>query len=196
VPRVLRVVALAGVLNSLFAACAAPGDRAVTVYGGKLVNAKLAEEILPAQDLHTVDSYLVAVAPSMVFARPSERVQWELEAQVVKHFGDQEHWELGGLVDTRWTSFPWDETVGTSAAIGGGLSLASEVPAVEQALHEDRGGSRELLFLLMLELGIGPPRPSPWSVVTRIHHRSGVFGFFDGVRGGSNFITFGLRWEF
>jgi len=50
-----------------------------------------------------------------------------------------------------------------------------------------------LLHYLLLEATFGPPN-SPWSVVTRIHHRSGIFGLFS--HSGSNVISAGVRYRF
>jgi hypothetical protein len=45
----------------------------------------------------------------------------------------------------------------------------------------------------MLELEFALPDARHWSVITRIHHRSGAFGLFNGVTGGSNALAFGVR---
>ncbi|WP_155890787.1 hypothetical protein [Desulfuromonas sp. TF] len=43
---------------------------------------------------------------------------------------------------------------------------------------------------------LGLPRVPRWRLSARIHHRSGVFGLFDGVRGGSNFMGLGVTYRF
>jgi len=90
----------------------------------------------------------------------------------------------------RWTLFPWDRFVDTSIAVGEGLSYATSRPRIE-----NRGEAARLLNYLMFEMELTPLQDSPWSLVGRIHHRSGVFGIFGGVRGGSNFIMIGVRYR-
>jgi hypothetical protein len=33
-------------------------------------------------------------------------MRWELEGQVLKHFGEQEHVELVSSINVRWITFP------------------------------------------------------------------------------------------
>jgi hypothetical protein len=51
-------------------------------------------------------------------------MRWELEGQVLKHSGEQEHVELVSSIKWRWVT--------SSLAFGGGLSLATEVPVLER----------------------------------------------------------------
>ncbi|MDH7500088.1 MAG: hypothetical protein QHH30_06835 [candidate division NC10 bacterium] len=141
----------------------------------------------------SLDAYLTAVAISREFMTRQEKAALEVEGQIVKHFGDQKHLELNGLVIARWRSFPWDDFLQTSLAAGEGLSYATDVPEAEVSLY---GKSARLLNYLLLELTLGLPQVKRWSLVARIHHRSGVFGTFNGVFGASNFICFGTRYEF
>lgn len=179
----------------LLASCAAPGDRGLTVYGGRYVDNSLPNELLVLERVDPVDSYVAVVAYSQVFYR-NESYRWEAEEQVGQHFGDQDHLEVNALVIFRWTRFPWHEVMPTTFALGDGLSYAFEKPALEEELHAHEGGTNELLNYLLLELTFAAPSWRHWSVVGRVHHRSGVFGLFDGVDGGSNILTLGLRYDF
>ncbi len=186
-------LALAG---ACFAACASPGDRAITAYAGRYTDDSLPESILVFNDVHYEDSRLGALAYSEViqrFADGDGQVEWEL--QVAKHWGEQTHEELNALAIVRWSRFPWSEGLRTTLAAGDGLSWASEVPPLEAASHTNEG-ARSVLNYLLLELTAGLPSQPAWDVVLRVHHRSGIFGLFDGVDGGSNVIAFGIRWRF
>lgn len=114
----------------------------------------------------------------------------ELEGQAVKHFGMQHHTEWNGLFALRWPSFPWDRWVDTSVAVGEGLSYATRRPPLEEELHEHQA---RLLNYLLFEFTFALPDVPEWSLAARIHHRSGAWGTFDGVKGGSNFWGMGLR---
>jgi len=86
--------------------------------------------------------------------------------------------------------FPWNEYVQTSMAIGEGLSWATEIPALEKKA-DPHGENSQLLNYILLEVTFAIPE-SPWSLVTRIHHRSGAW-----VRdNGSNILEAGIRYRF
>jgi len=48
----------------------------------------------------------------------------------------------------------------------------------------------------MFEFDFALPHEPSWSLVTRIHHRSGVFGLFGGVHGATNAFSLGIRYHF
>lgn len=191
-PRRLRAVLA---VAAAAAGCGSPGGYAVTAYGGQYVDSALAEEILVSQPLDWQDGYLAAVAVSHAFHRPDDTHQWEVEGQLGKYWGGQENWELNALVALRWLKFPWNQTVRTTMALGEGLSWATEIPELEEELGQDEHTS-QLLNYLLLELTWAAPSWKHWSFVTRLHHRSGVFGLFDDVVGGSNVLTVGVRYDF
>ena len=185
-----------------FSGCAHTGvdvrlpKRAVTVYAGRYSDSALTEEILISKRPGFESSEMGAIAYSQAFHRFWDGGgQWEWEGQLTKHAGQQTNWELNGLVTGRWMRYPWSEWVRTSAAVGNGLSWASEIPDVEESSHTNTGAS-QLLYYILLELTAGVPKWKHWDAVLRIHHRSGVFGLFDGVDGGSNIICGGLKFSF
>jgi hypothetical protein len=142
-------------------------------------------------------SYLNALAVNYAYAEGS-LIRWELEGQVARHYGMQHHWEANVLIVARWMHFPWDHWLDTRVAYGGGLSYALEKPYLEPRREPEREDSTRLLHYLLVELEVTLPGAQRWSAFGRIHHRSGVFGIFDNVRGGSNFIGVGVRyqWDF
>jgi len=77
-------------------------------------------------------------------------------------------------------------------AIGGGLSVTSEVPVLEKR-DPNNSDAATLLHYLLVEAAVGLPN-SPWSLVGRVHHRSGIFGFFS--HSGSNVLEVGIRYRF
>ncbi len=139
------------------------------------------------------DSFFAALAVNREFARTSSSLAWEAEGQMVKHFGQQDHFEYNALVVARWHRFPWGHRVPTTLAFGEGISWATRKPKLE--IENDKPVS-QLLNYLLFELTLAPSPESPWYWSGRIHHRSGVFGLFNGVRGGSNFVAMGLGYRF
>jgi hypothetical protein len=164
---------------------------AATLYAGRVTDGDLQNTAIFNVDLE--DAYLVAATLSKRFFRYRDRLDLEWEVQVVKQFEAQDNWEFNGLGVVRWIAFPWDRHLDTSAAGGLGLSYATSIPKLEDERHDD---TSQLLVYLMFELEFSLPRFPEWGLMTRIHHRSGAFGTFDGVHGASNAWVMGIRYHF
>lgn len=169
----------------------AESDWALSVYGGQWIGA--ANSDMMSLEVH--DTYLAGLGLIYEFEQSPPHVRWELEAQVLQHFGLQHHTEFVLDIAVRWVTYPWDKWIDTSAALGAGLSYATEVPAFEEKENPDTGATK-LLHYLVFEIAVAPPGESHWSLVLRLHHRSGVWGLFDGVGSASNFAVLGLRYRF
>lgn len=122
--------------------------------------------------------------------------RWELEGQLVQHYRQQDHLESNLTLIARKMSTPWDDTLDTRFAIGQGLSWAFEEPSLEPRPQKGRGETTQLLNYIMLEAEVVMPGNDRLSLFARLHHRSGIFGLFDGVHGGSNFLGVGVRYGF
>jgi hypothetical protein len=171
---------------------AAEGRQFVSAYVAQHSPDRLID-IVGLQSANTGDSWLAAVAWTRVLAR-AEHTRWEVEGQIVRHTGLQDHWEMNAVVALRWMDFPWDRYLDTRLAYGNGLSYASKVPPLEPGGRIDKDEqSAHVLDYIMVEAEFVVPRKPRWSTFVRVHHRSGVFGLFHGVEGGSNFIGIGLR---
>lgn len=133
-----------------------------------------------------------SLAYSYEFARLGP-VAFEAEAQGLKHWGASSHWEGTAAVVARWTAFPWNGYLITTVAIGEGVSVASSIPAVER--RKNRPESRVLNYLFF-EATFALTSAPEVELVTRLHHRSGVGGLYNGVHDGSNYLGAGLRWRF
>ena len=186
---------LAGAVALLILSCApatfaeSERDWAVTLLGGRYSGSKLLD--LPGK-VDFKDSYTAGLSVAYQFVDWGPHMRWELEGQVLKHFGEQEHVELVSSINVRWITFPWNRYLDTSLAFGGGLSLATEVPVLERK-DPDNSDAAALLHYLVLEAAVGLPG-SPWSFVARVHHRSGIFGLFS--HSGSNLLAVGIRYRF
>jgi hypothetical protein len=191
---VIATLWLAGVLTllTLVPAPAAFAEKewAVTVLGGQYSGSQLLK--LGGGTLDFKDSYTAGLSLSYQFVDWGPHMRWELEGQALKHFGEQEHVEFASSINVRWITFPWNRYLDTSVAIGGGLSVTSEVPVLEKR-DPDNSQAATLLHYLLIEAAVGLPNSS-WSLVARIHHRSGIFGLFS--HSGSNVLALGLRYRF
>lgn len=176
-----------------FAATADSAPWLLTVTVGRYTDQHY-EDILAQTPLVFEPARLVNVALARPFAA-GQRHRWEIEAQAGKYYGAQHHWEFDGVVIWRWTDFPWNRWLVTTAAVGDGLSYASVVPPLELASHTNRGAAR-LLNYTLIETTFAPPQARHWSLVVRVHHRSGLYGTFGGVHGGSTVIAVGVKFAF
>jgi len=165
-------------------------DWAVTVYGASQLRGDIWETFY-SPDFDT-SYYFMALAVSRKIYSFTKHLDLELEGQGVKHMGDQHHWEFNGLFTLRWLTFPWNKYIITTFAVGDGLSYATRTPKLEEEIH---GKTSLFLNYLMVELTFALPEFPQWSLVWRVHHRSGIFGFFEGVEGASNALGVGLKYN-
>jgi len=163
----------------------------LTLYGGQYAGSATADVVT----FSSPDSYVVGLGVLKEFARNDPSVRWELEGLALQHRGTQDHVEFAVSINVRWVTFPWDAYLHTSLGFGSGLSYATEVPELEDRDNPDTGSTR-FLHYIMLELTFSLPSLPRWSLVGRIHHRSGVWGLFDGVGRASNVLVGGLRYQF
>ncbi|WP_045216991.1 hypothetical protein [Desulfonatronovibrio magnus] len=122
----------------------------------------------------------------------------EAEGMFVAHHGKHDHGrqnyeEYVLAILLRYDHFPWNNFLHTSLAVGDGLSWTSRLSKREV---QSRGKSRQFLNYLTVELAFTLPDHPRYSLVYKIHHRSGVYGLFGGIRGASDFYVLGLRYRF
>lgn len=186
-PAILFAILLA--LASVPAA--AEGKWFASLYGGQVGTGSMHDTLIGQLEFH--GSWFVVGVVGKQLATWGDYLQVEIEAQLGQHAGDQDHTEVNAAVVVRWLPFWWDRIVETSLGVGEGLSYAFQIPKIEADQHDE---TSKLLNYLMFDLEFAPPGPSPWSVFVRLHHRSGVDGLFDGVRGGSNALAVGVKFVF
>jgi len=170
---------------------AARGAWALTFHGGYMTKEKTGDALVPPTKLET--SYaIVALALNRRMMTLVDKIDVELEAQAVKHLGSQTHEEYNGLLVGRWIRFPWNHYLATTAALGVGISYATEIPIFEAITHER---ASQWLTYALFEITLAPPRTEHWAFVFRAHHRSGANGTFNGVRGGSDALALGFKFR-
>jgi hypothetical protein len=167
-------------------------DWGFTIYHGWLTEATLGEMVTLDLTLDTEFRYL-ALALTRKIAEITPSLNLEGEGIFVKYTGEQDHLELDALVSGRWLNFPWNRTVDTTAALGLGLSFATETSPYEV---RNKGDSEQLLAFLLFELTVGIPKVPQWDLVGRVNHRSGVYGLFNGMHGAMNSVALGVKYRF
>lgn len=119
----------------------------------------------------------------------------EGEAGTSVRFGDESLGEGWAALYLRYDGLPWNDTVYTTIGVNTGLSYLTDISQFERGRDND-GQASELLHYLGPELTFADPENKDVELVLRYHHRSGVFGLFDGVVSGSTFISAGIRVRF
>ena len=189
----IGLCALTAILFALipFRAANAEQDWALTFYSGRLTDSKLGKAA--TFNFKFEDAYFIDLALSRRLYTYQDYFSIEVEGQVAKHFGDQDQWEFNGVAYLRWLLFPWDAYIDTSFAAGAGLSYATSVPKIEAKNYDE---TAQFLGALMFEFAFSLPRVPQWSLITRLHHRSGAGGVFNEVTGASNAWAAGIRYSF
>jgi hypothetical protein len=167
-------------------------DLSLTIFAGQSTRNHWEDFFTSPGSLDFASSGLLAAALSKPLARyRGGDLTVEIEGQVVKHFGDQTHWELNAPLVARWHRFPWNQRVATTAAFGVGPSWSSATPPLEV---ETRGDSQPWLIHWFMELTLGP-QGKDWSASLRLHHRSTGFGLM-ADKGGLDTLAIGVRKNF
>jgi hypothetical protein len=130
------------------------------------------------------------IALSREVARFHEAFSIEIEIGAGGRFGsDYDAAEAWLAAFLRYDRFPWNDVVRTTVAVSTGVNVISHLPPDE--VGED--DNSRLLHYFSPEITFALPDHPNNELVLRWHHRSGVFGTFGGVRGGSNVVALGLR---
>ena len=119
----------------------------------------------------------------------------ETEVGTSVRFGDESLGEGWAALYLRYDGLPWNDTVYTTIGVNTGLSYLTDISEFERGRDSKRKAS-ELLHYMGPELTFADPENKDLELVLRYHHRSGMFGVFDGVVSGSTFISAGIRVRF
>jgi len=203
--RALAAAICLGLLSFGSPALAQGGEREwhLTAYGSRWINADLLE--IPERSLtgrlRSEDAYFVGAGLSRVivpsfsipvlgtdFAFHGNRI--ELEGQVLRHFGEQSHWEATIALMFRTGQIPLFGGLSVNLAFGEGLSYASERPNLEGSFRVE---PTRFLNYLAFEAEFSHASLPGVYFVPRVHHRSGIFGLIAPKESGSNFIGAGIR---
>lgn len=170
----------------------------IVAYGGILTARTFGKTVFNVPgDLESAYIYALGVNRRL-FDWP-RHVTWEGEFLFAKHRQTlagvtQRYEEYIACILLRYHHFPWDRHLNTTVAFGEGFSYTSErsLMETEKASQE----TRRLLNYLAVEVTLSHPQHPDWSLVYRIHHRSGIFGLMGGLKGVSDFYNLGIRYHF
>ena len=118
----------------------------------------------------------------------------ELEGQLIKHSGKQHNFESTFAFIFRTPNVAIFNGLQANFGVGDGFSVAHSRPDYEK---DGNGKHEDQVYLqnhIVIELEFSHHKQPSWAVVTRIHHRSGIYGLISPQKTGSNFLALGLRW--
>jgi hypothetical protein len=165
---------------------------AVTIYGGLVSTERLSTILLePWNASVETDTPWLGGSISKRIGALGKGLTFELEGGAGYRFSNEDAGEVWGGLFARWDRFPWQDKVYTTIAVSTGLNYATRVSEIEWSENNSK-----LLHYLGPEITIADPDNKNLEGVLRLHHRSGVYGTFNGVRGGSNIVTIGARKRF
>lgn len=186
---------------------AVPLASAVSLYQGQGVDSNL-REVLPdlfTGDLRFEDTSFTAVGLYRPLGTPRflqsvfdfvslSETGTGLELIAAKHYGLQYNWEIDAAYLVR---FPRLRVAGLSVrfGVGFGFSYALGLPSYEDGPKDDPDRRYRFQNYDTFELEWGLEAVRRVSLVTRIHHRSGMYGLIAPQRVGSNFLALGLRYS-
>lgn len=145
-------------------------------------------EMVRVRQLDIEPHYISGIAIGHQIWESQNLLSFELESSLLKHFERRDRFSVATAFLVRWLKTPWDRIINSSFSFGNGLSYATSAPDLERNYLEK---TSRLLYHFSLELAFDMHRE--WDVFFRVHHRSGAFGLFNGVVGGSDFLCFGFR---
>lgn len=117
------------------------------------------------------------------------------EMVLVQHRGLQCDTELGAAYTLRTPDLQMGP-LGVNFMAGTGLSYALGTPSYEDGSKIDPERRYRLQFLGLFELEWHMHQFDNLSIITRTHHRSGVYGLIAPQHVGSNFLALGVRYKF
>lgn len=122
-----------------------------------------------------------------------DHIYVEGEVGTSVRFGDEHLMEGWGAAYLRFDDFPWNDIVYTTVAVNTGVSFLNKDSQFEQ--ERDSSDGSQLLHYMGPEITFASPDNKNLELFVRWHHRSGVFGLFDGVYAGSTFVAGGIRFR-
>jgi hypothetical protein len=125
---------------------------------------------------------------------PLSKISHGYELLLAQHHGLQDNVEIGMAYALK-TPDLWLGSMGTNFSSGVGLSYAFGTPNFEDGATSDPQKRYHLQMLLLLDLEWKLKEISDWSLVTRLHHRSGVYGLIAPRHVGSNFLAVSIRYS-
>jgi hypothetical protein len=170
------------------------GPFSAGLYIGELYHAVYVAIYYRPWSIDLSPSFLVAANFNYRFYKwPSLPLQFEGEFNVGRRFDGADQVDISVVPVLRWTDLPWNKHLYTNVRVGAlGISYTTGISAWE--IHNsDVGHGSRFLHLLVSEVTFAASETAPGEFFIGVHHRSGAYGVFEGVYGGSSYVGVGYR---
>jgi hypothetical protein len=187
---------------------AAPYFDHVSVFTAQGADHNLPElpKVILQGDLEWEPSYFTSVSLTKDFGQLGERsrliektffrdIEQSVELVWAQHHGLQNNGELGAAYLLRTPRLNMGP-VSVNFGSGVGLSHAFGTPSYEDGPFANPTQRYRTQLLALFELEWRLRKFEHFSLVTRIHHRSGAYGLIAPRNVGSNFLAIGVRYDF
>lgn len=183
------------------------GSDSIAIYGGQATWTNFVESMYAPWTNDMTDIGVAALAYNHSFGSVNDltggilppvigdHLFVEGEAGLSLRFGDEDLGEGWVGAFLRYDNLPWNDYVYTTLAVNTGVSYLTETSEFERS-RDNKSEAAKLLHFMAPEITFASPDNKNLEWLIRYHHRSGVFGAFDGVVSGSTFITTGVRLRF
>ncbi len=169
-----------------------PRKNAFTIYAGPGVPTVLVD-LVRFKNIELVSDTVTVAALSREIWTDQEALALEVEGQFAKFLEKANLFSVNGALIIRWLRTPWSKGLGATFGFGNGLSYANGIPKLEAERLER---TNKLLYHLLFEASFPVTTSKRWEAVFRLQHRSGVFGLFNDVVGGSDYLCLGIKYRF
>lgn len=140
---------------------------------------------------------LVGVALAYRAGRFLNHFTLEFEGGLGRRFPISDATEAWAAAFIRFDGFPWKHMLYTSLGASLGVNYVSALPASElPTLAEPDRPTSKLLHYFSPEIAFALPDHRQHEMFVRLHHRSGMWGLFNGVHGASDALVLGYRLRF
>lgn len=203
-------IAIAALMTAFLPARAGdsePGKDSIAIFAGQVTYTNYLQSLYSPWTMDMRDIGVIAGAYSHRFGSINEITGWNLPSGIGDHlfiegelgisgrFGQEELGEGWAAAYLRYDNLPWNDYVYTTIGVNTGVSLLTDISEFERS-RDSKGKASEFLHYMGPEITFADPDNKNLEFLIRYHHRSGVFGLFDGVVSGSTFVTAGIRYRF
>ena len=184
--------------NDFFGTC--NNDCGIAVYGGREVTEAMSKIFVTSPNFPWRWDYgnggVIAGTLSRRLVTLWQGLDIEPEIGVAQPFGNLHATEGWLALQIRWTIFPWNDSVRTTIALVDGLNFATKVDAEERLRSTPGHHGSVVLNNFTVEASFAAPSHPNYEFIFRFQHRSGAYTLFNGVYGGAQFATIGVRYRF
>jgi len=167
---------------------------ALSLFFGEGMEAPFSESLFRIFDAGNDSQRIAGISVSRRLGGFTDHLTFELETMYAYHYGEEQYNEFGLAAYARWMTFPWNEWLPTSIAVGAGPSYTDTTPELEKSIHMK--DDVRLLNQFNFEITAAAAQLPDWNLLLRLQHRSGMGGLISGVSQGSNFWSIGVLTRF